>query len=172
MRTDELALDYIERAGLTLEEAKSAFEKEAYSLAIRRAQETCELSLKGALRYLAIEYPRDHDVSDVLIKVKEIRQVPEWFHKKIEFMARVSSDLASKRGPAFYRIERSVTPASTIFGRDEGLRARRGAEDVFKLIRNFTKSHAILNILPFHRLSSLPRSIIDAATRTTPRPAI
>ena len=77
MRTDELALDYIDRAELTLEEAKRAFEKEVYSLAIRRAQETCELSLKGALRYLAIEYPRNHDVSDVLIRVKEIRQIPE-----------------------------------------------------------------------------------------------
>ncbi len=139
MRTDELALDYIDRAELTLEEARSAFEKEVYSLAIRRAQETCELSLKGALRYLAIEYPRDHDVSDVLIRLKEIRQIPEWFFEKIEFMAGVSSDLARKRGPAFYGIERSVTPASKIFGRDEGLRALRGAEEVMKLCRRLIK---------------------------------
>ena len=131
MRTDELALDYIERAELTLGEAKSAFEKEVYSLTIRRAQETCELSLKGALRYLAIEYPRDHDVSDVLIKVKEIRQIPEWFYEKIEFMASISSDLARKRGPAFYGIERSDTPASKIFGREEGLRALRGDRIAF-----------------------------------------
>ena len=135
MRTDELAHDYIDRAGLTLEEARSAFEKEVYSLTIRRAQETCELSLKGALRYLAIEYPRDHDVSDVLIRLKEMRQIPEWFYEKIEFMAGVSSDLARKRGPAFYGIERSVTPASKIFGRDEGLRALRGAEEILKLCR-------------------------------------
>jgi len=47
MRTDELAMDYIERAELTLEDARNAFEKEVYSLAIRRAQETCELSLNG-----------------------------------------------------------------------------------------------------------------------------
>ncbi|TAN37332.1 MAG: HEPN domain-containing protein [Candidatus Methanoperedens sp.] len=139
MRTDELALDYIDRAGLTLEEAKSAFEKEVYSLTIRRAQETCELSLKGALRYLAIEYPRDHDVSDVLIRVKETRQIPEWFYEKIEFMAGVSSDLARKRGPAFYGIERSVTPASKIFGRDEALRALKGAEEILKLCRSLIK---------------------------------
>jgi len=139
MRTDELALDYIDRAELTLEEARSAFEKEVYSLAIRRAQETCELSLKGALRYLAIEYPRDHDVSDVLIRVKEIRQIPEWFYEKIEFMAGVSSDLARKRGPAFYGIERSVTPASKLFGRDEGLRAFKGAEEILKLCRKLIK---------------------------------
>ncbi|TRZ92079.1 MAG: HEPN domain-containing protein [Methanosarcinales archaeon] len=139
MRTDELAHDYIDRAELTLEEARSAVEKEVYSLAIRRAQETCELSLKGALRYLAIEYPRYHDVSDVLIKVKEIRQIPEWFNDKIEFMAGVSSDLARKRGPAFYGIERSVTPASKIFGRDEGLRALREAEEILKLCRRLIK---------------------------------
>lgn len=139
MRTDELALDYINRADLTLEEARSAFEKEAYSLTVRRAQETCELSLKGALRYLAIEYPRDHDVSDFLLKVKEIRQIPDWFNEKIEFMASVSSDLARKRGPAFYGIERSDTPASKIFGRDEGLRALRGAEETMKLCKRLIK---------------------------------
>ncbi len=121
MRTDELAHDYIDRAELTLEEARSAFEKEV------------------SLRYLAIEYPRDHDVSDVLIRVKEIRQIPEWFYEKIEFMAGVSSDLARKRGPAFYGIERSVTPASKIFGRDEGLRALKGAEEILKLCRRLVK---------------------------------
>jgi HEPN domain-containing protein len=139
MRTDELAHDYIDRAELTLEEARGAFEKEVYSLAIRRAQETCELSLKGALRYLAIEYPRDHDVSDILFKVKEIRQIPAWFNDKVEFMAGVSSDLARKRGPAFYGIERSVTPASKIFGRDEGLRALREVEEILKLCRRLIK---------------------------------
>jgi len=139
LRTDDLALDYIDRAELTLEEARSAFEKEAYSLTIRRAQETCELSLKGALRYFAIEYPRDHDVSDVLIKLKEIRTIPEWFYEKIEFMAGVSSDLARKRGPAFYGFERSVTPASKIFGRDEGLSALRGAEEIMKLCLRLIK---------------------------------
>ncbi len=49
MRTDELALDYIDRAELTLDEARNAFEKEVYSLTIRRAQETVELALKGKL---------------------------------------------------------------------------------------------------------------------------
>ncbi len=139
MRTDELALDYIDRAELTFEEARSAFEKEVYSLAIRRAQETCELSLKGALRYLAIEYPRDHDVSDVLISLKEIRQIPEWFNEKIEFMAGISSDLARKRGPAFYGIERSATPASKIFGREEGLKGVRGAGEILKLCKKLIK---------------------------------
>lgn len=35
MRTDELALDYIERAEITLEEARNAAQNEVYSLAIK-----------------------------------------------------------------------------------------------------------------------------------------
>jgi hypothetical protein len=54
-------------------------------------------------------------------------------------MASVSSDLARKRGPAFYGIERSDTPASKIFGRDEGLRALRGAEETMKLCKRLIK---------------------------------
>lgn len=64
MRTDELALDYLGRAEMTLEEARNAVKNEVYSLAIRRSQETVDLSLKAALRYLAIEYflPKKKDL--------------------------------------------------------------------------------------------------------------
>lgn len=139
MRTDELALDYLGRAEMTLEEARNAVGNEVYSLAIRRAQETAELSLKAALRYLAIEYPRDHDVSDVLLRVKEIRPLPNWFEERIGFMASVSSDLARKRGPAFYGDERTFIPASQLFTKGEGLRALSAAEEVFKLCKRLIK---------------------------------
>jgi HEPN domain-containing protein len=85
------------------------------------------------LRFLAIEYPRDHDVSDVLLRIRETRPLPDWFEERIDFMVSVSSDLARKRGPAFYGIERSVMPASKLFDRDEGEKALRDAEEVFKL---------------------------------------
>lgn len=139
MNTDELALDYITSAGLTLEEARSAFEKGVYSLTIRRAQETVELSLKAALRFLAIEYPRDHDVSDVLLNIGDARQLPDWFAVRIEFMVGVSGDLARKRGPAFYGIERTVMPASRLFDRNEGLKALEDAGEVFKLCEKLIK---------------------------------
>ncbi len=139
MRTDELANDYIDRAELTLEEAKGAFAKDVYSLTIRRAQETVELSLKAALRFLAIEYPRDHDVSDVLLRIRETRPLPDWFKNNFDFMVSVSGDLARKRGPAFYGIERSVMPASKLFDRAEGEKALRDAEEVFKLCAKLIK---------------------------------
>lgn len=139
MRTDELALDYIGRAEMTLEEARKAIGGEGHSLAIRRSQETVELSLKAALRYLAIEYPRDHDVSDVLLMVKRIRSLPNWFEERIEFMANVSRDLARKRGPAFYGDERTFTPASQLFTKEDGLRALRDAEEVFEVCKRLIK---------------------------------
>lgn len=139
MKTDELALEYIDRGELALEEAENAAAKGVYSLAIRRAQEAVELSLKAALRYLAIEYPREHDVSDVLLKVKETRSFPNWFKDRIEFMANVSSDLARKRGPAFYGNEKTFTPASQLFTKKEGLEALRNAKEVFKLCDRLIK---------------------------------
>lgn len=139
MRTDELAIDYLGRAEMTFGEAKSAAENEIYPLAIRRSQETVELSLKAALRFLAIEYPREHDVSDILLGIKETRPLPDWFKDRIEFMASVSSDLARKRGPAFYGDESTFTPASKLFTREEGLRALRDAEEIFKLCKRLIK---------------------------------
>lgn len=139
MRTDELALDYIGRAEITLEEARKAMGGEGHSLAIRRSQETVELSLKAALRYLAIEYPREHDVSDVLLAVKRTRSLPKWFEEKIESMTEVSRDLARKRGPAFYGDERTFTPASQLFTKEEGLRALRDAEEVFEICKKLIK---------------------------------
>jgi HEPN domain-containing protein len=132
MRTDELALDYLGRAEMTLKEARHAMKNEVYSLAIRRAQETVELSLKAALRYIAI-------VSDILLKVKETRPLPKWFKEGIEFMASVSSDLARKRGPAFYGDERTSTPASQLFTKEEGLKALENAEEVYILCKRLIK---------------------------------
>jgi len=139
MRTDELAFDYIERAEITFEEARNAAQNEVYSLAIRRSQETVELSLKAALRYLAIEYPREHDVSNVLLQLKETRQLPNWFEERIDFMANASSNLARKRGPAFYGEERTFTPASQIFTEEESLRALRDAEEVLEICKRLIK---------------------------------
>ena len=139
MRTYEMALDYLNRAEKVLEEARKAAKGGVYSLAIRRAQESVELSLKAILRYLAIEYPREHDISDVLLRVKETRPLPDWFKERIGFMASVSSDLARKRGPAFYGEEVTLTPASKLFTREEGLRAVGDAEEVFKLCKRLQK---------------------------------
>jgi len=133
MRTEEMARDYLTRAAMTLEEARTAVAKGIYSLAVRRAQETVELSLKAALRFLAIEYPKEHDVSTALRSVRELRPLPPWFAENLELMARVSSELSWKRGAAFYGDEKSATPASQLFTKEDGTQALRDAEEVFTL---------------------------------------
>jgi len=61
-----MAKAYIEDAERSYNEAKINFNEKAYHRCIRRAQECVELSLKGVLRLLSIEYPKSHDVSIVL----------------------------------------------------------------------------------------------------------
>jgi len=62
-----MAREYVRRAEATLEEARRTFEKGDNPLTVRRSQEAVELSLKAVLRFLGIEYPREHDVRDELL---------------------------------------------------------------------------------------------------------
>ena len=136
MNTNAMARDYIKRANRCFKESKDAFEDEDYPITIRRAQECVELSLKAVLRLIAIEYPRDHDVSSALEIARE--QFPSWFSKKITEFMRISRDLSKKRGPAIYGYEAQLKPASEIFSRDDANDALVSAENVysscFKLI--------------------------------------
>jgi len=86
--------------------------------------------MKAALRFLAVEYPREHDVRDALLEVASSRTLPEWFRAEVEFMAAVSSDLARKRGPAFYGDEHALRPPSSIFTQADALSALKDAERV------------------------------------------
>ncbi|MEM0018025.1 MAG: HEPN domain-containing protein [Candidatus Korarchaeum sp.] len=132
MRSVDMALEYMRRASRTLEEARNAFEAADYPLTIRRSQETVELSLKAVLRLLAIEYPREHDVSDVLLEAAKSRRLPEWFMAELDFMAEVSRDLARKRGVAFYGDEQTLRPPSSLFTEEDASSALRDADRVYK----------------------------------------
>ncbi|MEM4499477.1 MAG: HEPN domain-containing protein [Sulfolobales archaeon] len=74
------------------------------------------MAVKALLRALRIEYPRSHDVSDVLIDHGDA--LPENLRSEVEELARLVSQLASIRGPALYGYEREGIPASKAFGRD------------------------------------------------------
>ncbi|MEM2126709.1 MAG: HEPN domain-containing protein [Candidatus Bathyarchaeia archaeon] len=135
MRSMEMALDYIGRASRMLIEARNALNSGDYPLTVRRSQEVVELSLKAALRLLAVEYPREHDLRDVLMEAAESRELPQWFREELEFMGAVSSDLARKRGPAFYGDEMTLKPPSSLFSFEDALKALRDAERVHENCR-------------------------------------
>ncbi|MCS4541302.1 MAG: HEPN domain-containing protein [Euryarchaeota archaeon] len=140
MKSSEMALDYITRAERTLNEAKNALLSKDYPLTIKRSQETVELSLKAVLRYLAIEYPKDHDVGDILLQAVKIRNLPDWFKVEVDFMVNSSIDLAKKRGPAFYGDESSQKPPSMLFNEPDGIKALKEAERVYSNCKKLIKA--------------------------------
>ena len=62
---------------------------------MRLSQECFEPSLKAVLKAVGIEYPKIHDVSDVLVDIKD--RFPEWFRAELEFL-RESSKILVKKG--------------------------------------------------------------------------
>ncbi|HIH43699.1 MAG TPA: HEPN domain-containing protein [Candidatus Methanoperedenaceae archaeon] len=128
MNTQAMALDYIKRAGRCLRESRDALEDNDYPIAIRRAQECVELSLKAVLRCYAVEYPREHEVSDSLEAVGG--RFPGWFSSRIGEFIRISRDLGKKRGPAMYGYEAGLRPASDIFSKKDAEDAFGWAQDV------------------------------------------
>lgn len=79
---------------------KSAMEEENYNLAVRRAQEVVELSLKGCLRILGIDYPKVHDAGFVF--VKEAGNKLHFKKDSLQQIERISRWLSEARAPSFY----------------------------------------------------------------------
>ncbi len=79
---------------------KSAIEDENHNIAIRRAQEVVELSLKGCLRILGIDYPKVHDAGFVF--VKEAGKKLQFDKNTLTEIERISRWLSEARAPSFY----------------------------------------------------------------------
>jgi HEPN domain-containing protein len=84
-----MAKDYAERARWVLREAEEALEATNYAISVRRSQEALELSAKAALRRVAIEYPREHDVSEALEAAAD--QMPDNVRKQLEEIKALSA---------------------------------------------------------------------------------
>jgi len=122
----KMAADYLKRSLSCLEEAKAALEREDYPLCVRRSQESIEMAAKSLLRALALEYPKTHDVSPILLSVKE--RLPEPLRIRIDQLSSLISELAAIRGPAMYGYESEGIPASDVISRSY-------ADEVFERVR-------------------------------------
>ncbi|MEM4807540.1 MAG: HEPN domain-containing protein, partial [Nitrososphaerota archaeon] len=80
----KIAKSYLRQAEARLKDAKDALAEGNYPYAVRLSQECVELSLKAVLKAVGIDYPKVHDVSDILLDIKE--RFPEWFKAEIEFL--------------------------------------------------------------------------------------
>jgi HEPN domain-containing protein len=120
-----------ERAGKLLNEVENlyaevenALKRGSWNIALRRAQEVVEATLKGLLALMGADYPKEHDPSQVFARVVRERglEVPDETLKEIQAL---SAALAEKRAPAFY-FEIDISP-------EEARQAAEGAAKVLQL---------------------------------------
>jgi len=107
-------------------ELKTAVENKDWNLTVRRSQEVVELSLKGGLKMLGIDFPKVHDVGIIFSNEAKEKGVslPEDTLARVQ---QVSKWLAEARAPAFY-VER-------VYSKEDALKARRDAVFVFQAMK-------------------------------------
>lgn len=130
MRNRDLAADYVRRATVRLRAVDVLFEAQSWADVVRESQEIVELALKGLLRHFAVEAPRIHDVSEVLLE--ERKRLPASLDAEAGRMAAISKELRRDRELAFYGAE-DLTP-SDFYGRADAERARDGARTIIQLV--------------------------------------
>lgn len=115
MKGLDIAEAMLQQARDRLSTAERADSSGNYSYAVRSSQECVELSLKAALRAVGVEYPKKHDVSRVLLRMKD--RFPAWF--AVEDFARVSRELVELREPAMYGDEIRMISSSALFRKEQ-----------------------------------------------------
>jgi HEPN domain-containing protein len=79
---------------------EEAWEDKDDNLVVRRAQEVVELTLKGALKFLGVEYPKVHDVGPLIIEHQE--RFNDISSQEILRLAEISKELRKESELAFY----------------------------------------------------------------------
>lgn len=130
MRNQELAFDYVRRAGVRLRALEVLHAAESWADVVRESQEIVELALKGLLRAHGVEPPRIHDVSELLLAERE--RLPAALRPKLSRLAAISRDLRRDRELSFYGAE-DLTPGS-FYSREDADRAREGAAETVALV--------------------------------------
>jgi HEPN domain-containing protein len=128
---------YISQALLRLRTAESAAIEGEHAYCFRQSQEAVELALKAALRIKGVEYPKFHDVGDVLLRVREL--YPEWFEREAEKAAEISRKLAEKREAAMYGDESLGLPPSQVVSEEETKKGLEEAKWVVSLCERLMK---------------------------------
>ena len=130
MNNTDLNGRLILEAQMIMEEARRAFNSEAWNLVVRRSQEVVELSLKGLLKLMGVESPKTHDVGDTFAKVCTDKKIAISSRKLAE-MQRISHQLARDRAPAFY-MEKE-------YSREQASQALQSAETVLTEAEEMTQ---------------------------------
>lgn len=100
MTNRTLAQSYLIKALKRLKILDVLYAEEAYSDVVREAQEIVELALKGVLRQIGVEPPKQHDVGGLVVEFAD--RLPEGVAKEARRLAQISKWLRKEREFAFY----------------------------------------------------------------------
>jgi len=129
----EYAKALLDEADVRLKSAKIFLEEGKYPYVVRQSQECVELSLKAVLRVAGIEYPKQHEVSDLLLEKKQL--YPSWITDELTEVSKISKELMRKRMPSMYGEETLGKPPRSLFGLDDAQSSVTSAEYVFNLAK-------------------------------------
>lgn len=138
MRLLKIAKAYLRQAEARLKDAKDALLEGNYPYAVRLSQECVELSLKAVLKAVGIEYPKIHDVSDILADVGD--RFPEWFRMGLEFIRESSKILAKKREISLYGGEEAFLSPEEVISKADAEDATQRAVKTHELCRKLIDS--------------------------------
>jgi HEPN domain-containing protein len=128
----DLAKEFLERAKKCLDQATNSFSNPSYTrdypMAISRAHECVEFSLKSALLTVLGRYPHTHDVGSDLVGA--VSKFPDWFKKKVPCFALRSKIMSMLRDYSNYGYEVTKTPAKELFGESDARMCIENAKEV------------------------------------------
>ncbi len=133
MTSVTLARSYFDKARKRLRALTVLLEDEAYSDVVREAQELVELALKGMLRFIGVEPPKQHDVGRLLLDHRD--RLPLAVAQGAERLADISHRLRKEREFAFYGDEDFIPTEE--YTRDEAAAAVQDARFVLGLVDEF-----------------------------------
>ena len=125
MKNFESGDQLLRDAEIYYEELHSMYEKERWNIVIRRAQEVVELSLKGVLKMMGIEYPKVHNIAPLFVKLFQEKGI-KLEKDMVEKLLMTSEILAKERAPSFY--------GEKVYSKEDADNAKKGAKDILEWI--------------------------------------
>jgi HEPN domain-containing protein len=131
-----LAQSYLLKAVKRLKVLTLLLDEEAYSDVVREAQELVELALKGVLRQIGIEPPKQHDVGSLVVEFNT--RLPREVAREAKKLAEISKWLRKEREFSFYG-DVDFIPTEE-YRREDAERALRDAEFVVRMATRVIES--------------------------------
>lgn len=98
----------IQRAGRWLQGAERAMDDRRWDDVVYSSQMAVEHSAKAVLLALGVHFPKQHDVSDILVGIADRKEIPDWFRREIPQISDVVARLSEQHGLASYGFEHGI----------------------------------------------------------------